>query len=201
MPRYFNKFPKLLYTKDLNTSLVTNLLLRVDTIKDKLDNMALFYTYDIQEGDTPELIASKYYNDAELHWVVLMFNNIYDPFYDWPMHYQQFQTYIIEKYGDVATAKATHHHYEKTIATIDSYSGETTKNTYTIDLNSYNAAVVGTITRTFSNGQTVTVTTTKRNVDSYMYEDELNESKRTIKLIKSDLIPDIKKQFDYLMSV
>ena len=201
MPRYFNKFPKLLYTKDLNTSLVTNLLLRVDTIKDKLDNMALFYTYDIQEGDTPELIASKYYNDAELHWVVLMFNNIYDPFYDWPMHYQQFQSYIIEKYGDVATAMATHHHYEKTISTIDSYSGETTKNTYTIDLNSYNAAVVGTITRTFPNGQTVTVTTTKRNVDSYMYEDELNESKRTIKLIKSDLIPDIKKQFDYLMSV
>ena len=201
MPRYFNKFPKLLYTKDLNTSLVTNLLLRVDTIKDKLDNMALFYTYDIQEGDTPELIASKYYNDAELHWVVLMFNNIYDPFYDWPMHYQQFQSYIIEKYGDVATAMATHHHYEKTISTIDSYSGETTKNTYTIDLNSYNAVVVGTITRTFSNGQTVTVTTTKRNVDSYMYEDELNESKRTIKLIKSDLIPDIKKQFDYLMSV
>ena len=199
MPRYFNKFPKLLYTKDLNTSLVTNLLLRVDTIKDKLDNMALFYTYDIQEGDTPELIASKYYNDAELHWVVLMFNNIYDPFYDWPMHYQQFQSYIVDKYGDVATAMATHHHYEKTISTIDGYSGETTKNTYMIDLNSYNAATVGTITRTFPNGQTVTVTTSKRNVDSYVYEEELNESKRTIKLIKSDLIPDIRKQFEYLM--
>jgi hypothetical protein len=61
MSRYFNKFPKLLYTKNLNTSLVTNLLVRVDTIKNKLDNAALFYNYDIQEGDTPEIIASKYY--------------------------------------------------------------------------------------------------------------------------------------------
>lgn len=199
MPRYFNKFPKLLYTKNSNTTLVTNLLARVDTIKSKLDSASLFYTYDIQEGDTPELIASKYYDDAELHWVVLMFNDMYDPFYDWPMHYQQFQSYIVDKYGDVATAMATHHHYEKTISTLDSYSGETTKNTYMIDLNSYNAAVVGTITRTFPNGQTVTVTTAKRNVDSYVYEEELNESKRTIKLIKSDLIPDIRKQFEYLM--
>ena len=199
MPRYFNKFPKLLYTKNSNTTLVTNLLARVDTIKSKLDSASLFYTYDIQEGDTPELIASKYYDDAELHWVVLMFNDMYDPFYDWPMHYQQFQSYIVDKYGDVATAMATHHHYEKTISTLDSYSGETTKNTYMIDLNSYNAAIVGTITRTFPNGQTVTVTTAKRNVDSYVYEEELNESKRTIKLIKSDLIPDIRKQFEYLM--
>jgi hypothetical protein len=201
MPRYFNKFPKLLYTKNLNTSLVTNLLVRVDTIKNKLDNAALFYNYDIQEGDTPEIIASKYYNDSELHWVVLMFNDIYDPFYDWPMHYQQFQSYIISKYGDVATAMSTHHHYEKIISTIDSFSGETTKNTYTIDLASYTALIAGTVTKTFPNGQKVTVTTSKRNVDAYMYEDELNESKRTIKLIKDNLIPDIKKQFDYLMGV
>jgi hypothetical protein len=201
MPRYFNKFPKLLYTKDNNTSLVTNLLIRVDTIKERLNNMALFYTYDIREGETPEMIASKYYNDAELHWVVLMFNDMYDPFYDWPMHYQQFQSYIITKYGDVAAAMATNHHYEKIVSTIDGYSGETTKNTYNIDLSSYTATIAGTITKTFPNGQTVTVTTSKRAVDAYMYEDELNESKRTIKLIKNDLIPDIKKQFDYLMSV
>ena len=151
MPRYFNKFPKLLYTKNSNTTLVTNLLARVDKIKSKLDSDSLFYTYDIQEGDTPELIASKYYDDAELHWVVLMFNDMYDPFYDWPMHYQQFQSYIVDKYGDVATAMATHHHYEKTISTIDGYSGETTKNTYMIDLNSYNAATVGTITSEWTN--------------------------------------------------
>ena len=55
------------------------------------------------------------------------------------------------------------------------------------------------LAQSLPNGQTVTVTTSKRNVDSYVYEEELNESKRTIKLIKSDLIPDIRKQFEYLM--
>lgn len=200
MPRYFNKFPKMLYTKDNNTSLVTNILTRIDTIKNELDNVALFYNYDIQEGDTPEMIASKYYNDPELHWVVLIFNNMFDPFYDWPLHYQQFQEFIIDKYGDAATALATHHHYEKTIITIDGYSGQSTKNTFIIDLDSYNAVIPSTTTRTFPNGQTVTVVTTKRDVDCYIYEEELNELKRTIKLIKNDLIPEIKRQFEFLMS-
>lgn len=200
MPRYFNRFPKILYTKDNNTSLATNILTRIDTIKNKLDNVALFYNYDIQEGDTPEMIASKYYNDPELHWVVLIFNNMFDPFYDWPLHYHQFQEFIIDKYGDAATALATPHHYEKSVTTIDGYSHQSTKNTYIIDLDSYNSLIPNTVTRTFPNGQTVSVVTDKRNVDCYVYEEELNESKRTIKLIKSDLIPEIKRQFEFLMS-
>ena len=107
MPRYFNKFPKLIYTKQGVSNLVTNILSRVDVIKGNIDKTAIFYQYNIQEGDTPEMIASKYYGDSELHWVVLIFNKIIDPFYDWPLNYQQFQKYIIDKYGSYRSEEHT----------------------------------------------------------------------------------------------
>ena len=74
--RYFDKFPKLIYTKQGVSNLVTDLLTRVAVIKGSYDETSLFYEYSVQEGDTPEIIAKKYYGDAELHWVVLIFNDI-----------------------------------------------------------------------------------------------------------------------------
>ena len=202
MAKYLDKFPKLLYNK----TLITNLLTRISPIKGAIDNVSLFYEYDIQEGDTPEIVASKYYDDPEMHWIILLFNDIYDPFYDWPMTYQQLQTYIIDKYGSIQSAKTTNHHYEKTIKTIDDPTGQVTTKTYIIDYDTYmnDARLINEITNSpyrlvFSNGTSTTVQVSKRDVDCYEYENELNESKRRIKLIRKELIYDILKQFDSLV--
>ena len=42
-------------------------------------------------GDTPEIIASKYYGDPEKHWIVLLANDIINPFFDFPLNYQEFE--------------------------------------------------------------------------------------------------------------
>lgn len=199
MPRYFNKFPMLSYTRDGVSNIATDLMTRISVIKNSVDEKSIFYQYDIQEGDTPEIIASKYYNDPELHWVVLVFNNIFDPFYDWPMTYLQFSEYIADKYGSQADALETVHHYEKIVTSIDGYSGTATVNKYIVDLNTYTNLIESSTTKTFENGYSVTVNITKRIVDCYTYEEELNESKRKINLLKKDLIPDIKNQFKQLM--
>lgn len=196
MQSYFNKFPKLFYTKDSKTNLVTNILARVSTIKENLDVNAIFYQYDIQEGDTPEIIAHKYYGDAGYHWVVLLFNDIYDPYYDWPMTYQQFIAYINDKYGSQANAQITTHHYEKIITSIDGSTQLVSKNSYIIDANTYINLIPETITKSFNNGITVSTEISKREVDAFTYESELNESKRRIKLIKKELIGTVKKQFE-----
>ena len=198
MPRYFYEFPKLLYTKDGVTNLVTNLLTRIATVKGEIDASALYYEYVIKDGDTPEIIASKYYGDAELHWVVLIFNDIVDPFYDWPMEYRQFIKFLTDKYGSPATAQTTVHHYEKIIQTTDNISGEVTTKTYIIDLTSYNALPAQ--PTEFINSM-VTEVTSRRIVYSYDYENELNESKREINLVRKELIGVIKDQFKQLMSV
>jgi hypothetical protein len=199
MQAYLNKFPKLFYTKDNKTTVVTNLLIRIATIKGNIDPAAIYYQYDIQEGDTPEIIAHKYYGDSGYHWVVMLFNDIYDPFYDWPMTYQQFTEFIISKYGSQAAALSTTKQYEKIVSTTDGYSQTTTSNTYIIDLTSYTNLIPSTITKSFPNGTTVKIETSKRLLDAYTHELELNESKRKIKLIKKELIGSVKKQFDMLM--
>ena len=201
MSKYFNKFPKLIYTRQGVSNLATDILTRIDVIKGILDNTSLFYTYSIQEGDTPEMIASKYYGDSELHWIVLIFNEIIDPFYDWPMHYRQFIIFLTNKYGSPATAQITNHHYEKIVTSIDGYTGKVTTDVYQIDLDSYNHIPAEPTTETrVLNNQTITVTTSRRAVSCFDYENELNESKRVIKLIKNNLVPDIKNQFEILMS-
>jgi hypothetical protein len=202
MSKYFSKFPKLIYTRQGVSNLATDILTRIDTIKGVLDNTSLFYTYNIQDGDTPEMIASKYYGDAELHWIVLIFNEIIDPFYDWPMSYQQFILFLTNKYGSPATAQTTIQHYEKIIQSIDGPTGKITTDVYQIDLIAYNLlpAEPTTVVKSI-NGKTVTVITSRRAVSCFDYENELNESKRTIKLIKNSLVPDIKDQFEILMSV
>ena len=60
----------------------------------------MYDTYDVKEGETPEMIADKLYDDPELHWVVLMVNDITDRFHQWPMSAFQFEQYVKDKYDD-----------------------------------------------------------------------------------------------------
>ena len=46
----------------------------------------LFDKYDVKEGEKPEDVAFKWFGDPELHWVILMTNNVTDRYYDWPMN-------------------------------------------------------------------------------------------------------------------
>ena len=46
----------------------------------------LFDKYDVKEGEKPEDVAFKWFGDPELHWVILMTNNVTDRYYGWPMN-------------------------------------------------------------------------------------------------------------------
>ena len=109
---YFDAFPVIPYDAkgDLNFKDVTNLLRRVG-MRAKLKSNALLYdTYDVKEGETPEMIAHKLYGDTELHWVILLINDITDRYHQWPMTGGQFLDYLNDKY----TNPDGIHHYETT---------------------------------------------------------------------------------------
>ena len=107
---YFDTFPVIPYDSvgDYNFKEVTNILRRVRLRAKVKTNTLLFDTYDVKEGETPEMIADKLYGDPELHWVVLMVNDITDRFHQWPMNWSQFNQYVTDKYDDVNGI----HHYE-----------------------------------------------------------------------------------------
>ncbi len=106
MAKYFNYFPKTLYTSNNSTTgldSVTNIIARFAFEKGLKENSSTFYKYNIKDSDTPEIIAYKFYGSVERQWVVLLFNDIIDPQFDWPFESNQLITYIDKKY----TANAT----------------------------------------------------------------------------------------------
>jgi len=123
--QYFSTLPKIVsYDPSGNKIAAVNLLVRSSVIPSLLDNPALYYEYDIQEGDTPEIIASKYYNDPYRYWMVLFANQLLDPQWDWPLTYSQFEAYLNDKYASVAAnnsmeplayTQATVYEYRKVI--------------------------------------------------------------------------------------
>tara|TARA_B100000900_G_C20588188_1_gene720513 strand:+ start:95 stop:628 length:534 start_codon:yes stop_codon:yes gene_type:complete len=109
---YFDAFPVIPYDAkgDLHFKDVTNLLRRVGIRAKVKSNTLLYDTYDVKEGETPEMIAHKLYGDAELHWVILLINDITDRYHQWPMTGGQFLDYLNDKY----TNPDGIHHYETT---------------------------------------------------------------------------------------
>ena len=92
--------------------LLPNILRRVKLRAGIRSSMFLFDNYDVKDGERPEDIAFKLYGDPELHWIVLMTNNITDRYYQWPLTQPQFQEYMKDKYG--AGNEDAVHHYEIT---------------------------------------------------------------------------------------
>tara|TARA_B100000519_G_scaffold22839_1_gene16160 strand:- start:1586 stop:2119 length:534 start_codon:yes stop_codon:yes gene_type:complete len=99
---YFANFPVIPYDSVGNGDykLVTNLLKRVAVRAKVKTNTALFDTYNVKEGQTPEMIADKLYGDPNLHWIIMYVNNITDRYHQWPMTTPQFLAFLNDKYSD-----------------------------------------------------------------------------------------------------
>jgi len=109
---YFERFPLMAYNMkgDENYKLLPNILKRVKLRANIRSGMFLFDNYDVVAGERPEDIAFKYYGDPELHWVILMTNNITDRYYQWPLKQPELQAHLEDKYG--AGNEDDVHHYE-----------------------------------------------------------------------------------------
>ena len=208
MAEFFDKFPKVKYNLNTDTFASNNydfpvdILTRVGFLTTLFDNIFLYYNYTIKDTDRPEIIAEKYYKDPEAHWMILLSNRVLDPFYDWPLAEKNFQKYIINKYGSIETAKITIQRYEKIVKTVDNNTSEQTVRKYIITQSEYDTLQdtdPTPVQKTFPDGNIVTIYKYRNLVYVYDDEFELNEKRRSIKLIKSDYYPAIKSEFDQIM--
>ena len=207
---YFDTLPKII-TLDPNNNpvLATNLLARASLLQNLLSNPVIFYQYDIQDGDTPEIVAAKYYGDSYRYWLVLFANQILDPQWGWPLSSQQFEAYIDDKYGSaaannnqsvIAYTQSIIQEYRKIYTSYDSSTGNTTTINYTIDSNTYNTLITGTNTYQLPSGASCTITIEKTPVDLYTYEVEQNDVKRNINLINVIYAGQFEQELDTLMN-
>jgi len=166
---YFDMFPNIYYDAkgDGKFTIQKNLLSRLKLVDKVKENILGFDYYDVKDGETPEMIAHKYYGNVGYHWTILLVNDIVDYYEDWPMSVQKFEAFVKEKY----TNPQAIHHYE-----ISQTSGDTT---VTIDV-----------------GMNTTDYPSATAISNYQYEDKLQEKKRQIRLISSDNIEDFVKEFE-----
>lgn len=201
-----------------NKIVLTNLMVRTEIIPSLLNNPLLFYSYDIQDGDTPEIIADKYYGDSYRYWIVLFANQIIDPQWNWPMNQNLFNDYILDKYKSstanslnisantvtssqvLAYTQSNIQNYVKTIITIDSSTNELTTSIYYIDSTAYALVQENTSTGAFSSGAQVTQTVSKYTETIYEYETRLNETNRNINLVNSSYVSQFESQFQSLLA-
>jgi|694.fasta_scaffold23638_2 hypothetical protein len=119
--KFYDLFPKVKYDinkvrgKASNYEEVINIYYRLGVIRNVINNIYSYTVYDIEDGDTPEILAEKFYGDAGGAWLILLANNIMDAQFEWPLDDSSFNQYVIEKYGSLEYALTTPHHYEKVI--------------------------------------------------------------------------------------
>jgi len=104
---YFQKFPIVSYNGKQVRDISRNVRIKEYLKK----NISFFQPYRIKSGETPHLLAHDFYGDSNLHWIILLINNIVDPFYDWILSDKELSSYVDNKYGIGQSTVV--HHWEK----------------------------------------------------------------------------------------
>lgn len=207
MAKYFTLFPKtyylanddvLVYLTKLNTRFAFE-----ETFK---ENTSLYYNYSVTDADTPESIAYKLYGSPERHWMVLLLNDIVDPMYDWPLNQRSLIKYIESKYSANANtangqtgiewSQANTKEYYKVLTKTDILSNTVVIEKFQVDANTYANVTVETALTTLADGSQVSLVTSKETKTYYDYEIQVNEAKRTIKILKPEFASAVDEEFN-----
>jgi hypothetical protein len=113
MPGFFSKAQKTIFKVDDYDFVEAVDLTTGFKSKDFLRDFAgiSYQPYVIQDGERPDNVANKVYDDPTLDWVVLLANNIHSIYDEWPKDTESFKQYIIQKFGSLETAMATVKYY------------------------------------------------------------------------------------------
>ena len=176
---YFSRFPMMIYDVKGNDNykLLPDILRRVKQRAGIKAGQFIFDSYDVINGEKPEDIAFKWFGDAQLHWIILMTNNITDRYYQWPMTQPQFAEFLTDKYG--AGNEDSAHHYEVT-----QDSGRTSGQ----GPNDYSHKVE-------VNSDTDNATT----ITNREYEERQQDKYRSIRLLNQRYVSDFISEFDNLI--
>ena len=176
---YFKRFPLMVYDMkdDGNYKLLPDILRRVRQRNAIKQGQFVFDNYDVRDGEKPEDIAYKWFGDAQLHWVILMTNNITDRFHQWPMTQPQFDEFLTDKYG--AGNEDAIHHYEITKSSGKTSSSGPNDYSHLVEVNSD--------------------TDNASSISNREYEERQQDKYRSIKLLNQQFLSDFLEEFDKLI--
>ena len=182
MSEFFQHYPQINYdisgVRPAKTKKAINIMIRSKIKGTVLDDIINYFPYIIPEAERPDVTAFKVYGNVKYTWLIFLINDMHDPIFDWPLNIREFGSYIKDKYGTLAAAKNTVHHYEQTVrerVEATSTADPVLKATIEVDKTTYDNLAVG----------------SRKVVYYYEWEVNRNEDKREIKLIDPRYASDI----------
>ena len=155
---------------DGSAKLATNIMKRVRMRANMKKEVVMLDKYDVKENETPEIVSDKHHGSPYYHWVIMLLNDISDVNHDWVKSTRQLQKYLLNKYTETQLTET--HHYE-----ISQTSGDTTTK-IEVENSTYPSAAA---------------------ITNYEYEVALNESKRSIDLLRNDYLGYFTDEFENLI--
>lgn len=169
----FTYYPKIAYKVDDYNFLQAIDITIVNKIKKYLtEYRGISYSpYVVADGEKPDFVSYKFYNNPGYDWVILLANNIHSIYDDWPKSSETFEQYIIDKYGSTTTAMNTTKYYYDVYDNI-------------IDVEEYTSLSAA----------------NRSSINAYEWELNLNTSKSRIKILNSNLIGSVESGIQSIMS-
>jgi hypothetical protein len=197
---YFKNIPNFEYvnrTKDgqfiSNYTQVKNFFKKGKMREDIFQDLTIFEKYNIKGDDRPDNVANEIYGDPTLDWVVLTSNNIVNIYNEWPLSQQVFEDYILDKYGTYEKLDETHH-----------YESNEVKDSTGLIIFPKGVQVSAAQSVSFyepTRDEQVTVNPVSKAVTNYQYEEEINNKKRRIFLLKPSYLnvvfDDLEEMMEY----
>ena len=200
MSNYFRRlpnldYPSLLKDRESNTDFIQtkNLFRRTKIREDLFANFMQFDKYEIVGDERPDNVSEKVYGRDDLDWVVLLSNNIVDINNEWPLSQLQLNRFLSDKYTPQELVSIRHY---ETLELRDNKNQLILPAGLVVD-EDFNLEYLsgGQIKSTNSlvEGRPV------RAVTFFDYENDLNEQKRNINVIKKDFLGLFIKDFERIM--
>ena len=198
MSSYFDLIPDFSYVSRLPDAKISdyitvkNIFKKNELSKDIIDDATVFTEYQIKGDDRPDNVAFDVYKDSNLDWLILLCNNIINIQTEWPLLQNDFDRFILDKYGSYEELHAVHHYETKEIK--DS-------NGVVIVPQGLNVASDYSVTYwdTTSRGY-VAETDVPDPVTNYQYEMDIENGKRNIKILKEIYLGIVRDDMKELMT-
>ena len=175
---YVSRLPK---SQNISDYLrVKNLFKRTKIAQTIFNDLTYFTKYQIIGNERPDNIAFKIYGNSNLDWMIMLANNIINLQNEWPLEQVAFNDFMLQKYDDVPTMEKVHHYETQEVK--DSRGKVMVPKGLEVPSN-YSVTYFdsGTKTETVVTGNVTEVTNLE-------YEEELNDNKRNIFVIKPKYI-------------